>query len=657
MHLSIIAAIIVSLYTISAAAADVPEGLTRHEQVRYARQLKTRKLMQETLREHVGTGYHPSQRPLQFAMAALWLNRRTDEANERLRQAYGAILKSGPESPSEVMTPSLAYTQKWGSMRMWLRIYYLFGSSSSFHPGRLAPDVEAQMRDLFWNFALGKIPPLRRAQSDCIWLIMNSENHDMMDYGNSFLALQALRNHPDYRDRVLPDGHRLTEYVSAWTEYYKRYCDTRADSGLFVEISPTYGKWFLPELINIHDFADDPVLRRKMEMLLHLACADWAIDQLNGIRGGAKTRVYPDHYSSRGGSDSWSDMMRTMLDLNGDWEKNHYLNTLIPYYYILGTTTYEVPDLIMDLALDDGARGEYEYVSLRPGKLAVQPDWVAPKVEEYRRWNGVWGTALAYWMDGRDPRAARYGYCTPDYILGSWLDDPDTEYAGIHTQNRWQGIIFSTGPDARVYPECMVTQKKANYLQHQAVQYKNVLIVQKSRKSRDAGEMRVRFASGMKQRIIEQDGWLFLEEGMAYLAVRVFGADPYQWVDGNYIACRDEHAPVVFVAGRKAEHPTLDAFMAYARSVELNTAAETLTCSFHDPSGRDVTLGMDIGRQTRRVTINGKPVDLSPEKVFDSPYLTSKRGTGKATICKGSWKLELDFGNAVMRETGRPGSK
>lgn len=657
MQARFIAAIITSLCALSMAAADVPEGLNRYGQVRYAHRLRTQKLMQETLREHSGTGYHPSQRPLQFAMAAFWLNCRTDEANERLRQAYDAILKSDAENPAEVMTPSLAYTQKWGSMRMWLRIYYLFGSSSRFHPGRLAPDVEAKMRDLFWNFALGKIPPLRRTQSDCIWLIMNSENHDMMDYGNSFLALQALRNHPDYRDRRLPDGRPLTEYVSAWTEYYKRYCDERANSGLFVELSPIYGKWFLPEFINIHDFADDPVLRRKTGLLLHLICADWVVDQLNGIRGGGKTRAYPNQYSSSGNSDSWSDMMRTMLDLNGDWEKNHYLNTLIPYYYILGTSTYEVPDLIIDLALDDEARGDYEYVSLRPGKLADQPGWVVPKVEEYRQWNAVWGTPLAYWMDGRDPRVVRYSYCTPDYILGSWFEDPNVDYAGIHTQNRWQGIIFSTGPDARVYPECMVTRKEANYRQHQAIQHKNVLVVQKNRKSTDAGAMRVRFASGMRQRLVERDGWMLLDEGGAYLAVRVFGDGGYEWADENYILCKDEFTPVIFVAGREAEYPTLDAFIAYVQLVEVSTNDDMLTCSFRDPSGREVSLGMDIGQQTRRVTINGKPVDLSPGKVFDSPYLTSKRGTGNVTVCKGSWKLELDFPNAVIREIGRPGSK
>lgn len=641
------------LILLVAAATPAEEQGGRYTEINSARRLRVERLMQETLTPFTGEGHHPSQKHLQFALSALWLNRMTEEGNDRLRQAYGDILKSDAENPSEVMTPNLAYSQKWGNMRLWLRIYYLFNSESSHKPGRLAPDVEEKMRDLFWNFAQMRMPPLRRTDPDCDWLIMNSENHDIMDYGNSFLALQAIRNHPDYRDRKLEDGHTLGEHVTAWTEYYRRYCDSRADSGLFAEISPTYGKWFLPELINICDFADDPVLRKKMELLIHLTCADWAIDQLGGIRGGGKTRSYPDHYSTRGGSDSWSDMMRVFLDQNGDWEKNYYMNTLHPYYYILGTAGYEMPDLVMELALDDEARGEYEYTSLRPARLAKPPAWEKVKAEEYREWNGVWGTALAYWMDGRDPRAVRYSYCTPDYIMGSWFEDPDAEYAGIHTQNRWQGVVFSTGPNARVYPDCPVLQKKANYRQHQAVQYKNVLVVQKNRRSKDAGGMRVGFADGMKSRVVERDGWFFLKEGSAYLAVHT---DKAEWADGNCLASEDEFLPIVFVAGREAEHPTMDDFTAYVSSISLTTREETLICSFRDPSGGEVSLGMDIGKQPSIPTVNGKPVNLKPKRVFDSPFLESERGSGVVTIRRADWKLELDFGKSESHESGRPKS-
>jgi hypothetical protein len=54
-----------------------------------------------------------------------------------------------------------------------------------------------------------------------------------------------------------------------------------------------------------------------------------------------------------------------------------------------------------------------------------------------------------------DPKAGgilRYSYCTPDYVMGSWMLDTRTSYAAINTQNRWQGVIFPTGTGAGSIP-------------------------------------------------------------------------------------------------------------------------------------------------------------------------------------------------------------
>jgi hypothetical protein len=59
----------------------------------------------------------------------------------------------------------------------------------------------------------------------------------------------------------------------------------------------------------------------------------------------------------------------------------------------------------------------------------------------------------------------------------------------------------------------------------------------------------------------------------------------------------------------------------------------------------------DLGAKTRLEVggalpvprVNGKPVNLYPEKVFDSPYMNSVHGSGVVTLAKGDRQLVLNF--------------
>lgn len=566
---------------------------------------------------------------LQFAIAALWLNQRVDEGNERLRNAYQEILAGTWLDAEDLkalgpgqMTPERAGTGivKW-RMRMWLRIYYLFCQESRFFPGRLEPDVQKQIQELFWNYGAAK-STVERAKLEQIWWIQGSENHDMMDLSNAFLALQAVKDAPDYGNRKLPDNHTPTEHVAAWIPYYKLYCDERAKHGLFAEVaSPTYGKWFLPEIVNIYDFADDPSLRKKMEMLLHLTWADWAVEQLGGVRGGGRTRVYQGNYSQLGTHDSWRNMGLILLG-RGNW------NDMIhgQANYVLATTSYKLPDVIVDLALSEKERGEYVYTSLRPAKLE--------RTEDQR---------ITYPMDGSDPHMLRYSYCTPDYIIGSLWVDPETPYAAISSQNRWQGIIFPTHANARIYPQCVGLRNGKTYDQHLAVQHQNVMLVQKNRKARQSGHMRVFFYAGMKPRLVENDGWIIAEEGGAYAAVRVLHKQGYIWDDDNWLRCVDDFAPIAFVTGSMAKYKTIEDFQTYLSSHQFTLKDGVMTYSFTDMDDRKATLTMDLDNQTNLPTVNGQTIDLQPQRVFDSPYLYSENGSGLVTIEFNGRRLLLDF--------------
>jgi len=614
------------------------------ETIRQARLGRVERLMRRTLDPPEGTtfGAFPERVDLQFAMACLWLGERLAEGNEAVRRAYAKVIEGTNEVPaSSGMTPNLAYTQKWRFMRLWLRLYSFYGDKGIRHPRRLDADAQAKMLDLFWHYA-AKTSTIHRARPEFIWHIQGSENHDMMDLGNALLCVQALKGAPNYRDRQLPDGHTPGEHYKAWNAYYKLYADERARHRLFVEISPTYGKYFLPELMNIGDLAEDPLLRRKIHMLLTLTFADWAVDQVGGIRGGGKTRSYQGNYSRKGLADSWNRMIRTFLDTAGGWETDDYVNYTHNYNFILGTSFYRMPDVVMDLALSPAARGCYTYTSVRPAASAPKPRNAGP--------------LEGYWMDAENPRCLRTSYVTPDYVLGGFMLDPAADYASIHSQNRWSGIVFATGPDARVYPQCVGLRNGKTYNQHWAIQHRNVLIVQKNRTAKQAGDMRVYFAPGMRKRLTELDGWAALREGAAYVAVRPLSrsADAnrpgYTWDDGTWLRCTDAFTPVILVAGRRHRHPTLDAFLEYLQSFRVTVRGGTLSCTFADAAGAETTLTMDVGKQKNLPTVNGHTIDLDPERTFDCPYLYSQRGSGVVTIKFRGRTLVLDFNRTLRRE-------
>ena len=186
------------------------------------------------------------------------------------------------------------------------------------------------MEELFFLYGSHK-STVKRAELRFIWFIQGSENHDMMDLSSAYLALQAIQDLKAYKDRKLPDGHTPAQHVRAWDVYYAQYALERAKNGLFVEISPTYGKWFVGEFVNMYEFSRSPLVRKRMEMLLHLMWADWAIDQLNGVRGGGKTRCYQGHYAQSGGGDSWDLMAQDLMGQKGWFWKTHGIfSTMAP---------------------------------------------------------------------------------------------------------------------------------------------------------------------------------------------------------------------------------------------------------------------------------------------------------------------------------------
>ncbi len=592
--------------------------------------------------------------PIYHGWARLYLNKDLKEANADIRQAYADILKETGKGATE-MTPEIAGDEdvKW-QMRNWVRIYFEFGPGKGPRNGRLEPETLRLIENLFWNYVCNR-SHLSRASGPATD-VYGTENHEMQHYGNVLMALQALKNLPDYRDRPLPeDGRTVREHFEAWNKYYREHFLARARFGDQIELFAHYWKYTMPEIINMRDLAEDPVLRQRADMFLDVLWTDWAIGQLNGARGGCRTRIYQekDDPSGEDGNsvDQWLEMGRILRDQDNWWKAQAHPHPIRGMPRVLAMTGYRFPDLVEALAGDARGRGEYVYVARRLSKQRGMPKDAALIKATFTPWVP---------FDVTDTRMLSYEFCTPDYVMGVLLIDPllklgnshtdkdlDECYPALTSQNQYFAIQFATEVEARIVPQCLGLGNGKTYLQQQAVQHKNIQIVQRNKNGKQTGPMRIYFAKGMKERLQERDGWYFLEEGNAFLAVKAFSsanasACPASWDNEQWLRPEDPDAPVVFVAGRKPKFRTLGDFMAYVGKLAVRAEGNRFTVSGADTDGAPcaLTLLTDLSGIPE---VNGKAVNFTPPKLYDSPYLESEYGSGIVTIQKGARKRVLDF--------------
>lgn len=532
---------------------------------------------------------------VRVGIAALAVGQHVDEVNACFA-ADGFGWKPGKEFGFTLFSAS------------YVRLYALFNDRTGLMKGRLSPQAQENLERSFWQCA--KVySKLEKAKND-VWVQKGSENHCVTSIASNFLVAQLLKDIPAYAALKYDDGSTLKEQYEALLDYWSKWLDQRARKGLFEEDGSSYDNYTLEALFNLRDFAEDPILRRKADLFLDLAFANTAEECLGTVRGGPKHRTK---------SANFSPAFYPFLFGVGDGGCG----------YLLFTTGFYPSPVSVSLARDASSRGVYSW-SKRCPHFSVLPPENDPKKDR----------VLA-----PDVSIIRNGFATPSFHLGSHGFDATAKVVWQARQQLWQGVVFANHPLARIGMDGKSEHAKGNYISFpfKTIQDRNVMVTMKWGPVTDPGvdkKLWIDFSSAL-DRVEEEQGWIFVKSGNAFAGVKV--VDGYEWVKPwkhsdainpkSFVRMLQEKSPVIMVVNDAADYG--NDFSAFKKAL----TAEPV--SWKDGVCQFATITHEGPFKAGK--INGKPVDLAPPLVNDSPFIRSAWDSGVVHIRKGNETLKLDF--------------
>ena len=500
------------------------------------------------------------------------------------------------------------------------RIVLLFGHQGVFAPDRMSPTAEQAAKDTLWQWlaprgARGLVDPARD------WWQWGSENHHIQAWVSFWSALNVLARDQAYAARTFADGSTVRELKADFDSYFKRWLRERATHGLFVEAnSPTYAKYSLSGLYNLVDFADDAELRRLSREFLDLCWTQWALEQVDGIRGGSRHRSYaggPSIDGSSLGNLAWYHFGI------GDAESRH------PSVLCTITSAYQPPDFVKEIITRRAELGDYEITSRLPGLLAQTRTGEANYSTD--RANPMFNDRGVSQYDPACGQLLRRTYSTPGFVIGSSLLPalPMDRWASTSSQNRWDGILFADTNAAGLFVQPPKAKKGSIYNTQWSVQDRGVLLVQRLPFTNSKGQ-RVWFPHGLAR--TEKDGWIFVDAPHAYAAVRVVqgGAswapdEAADWMEvgdfkpglGEWLVLADESSPIVIEVAPRSAYADAAAFQKEILQNALTAQGDRVD---YRSAHYDTKLTL-FSDQSKLPEINGVPLDFALKKSFAGPVL------------------------------------
>ncbi len=532
-----------------------------------------------------------------------------------------------------------------------MRLIEMYGSKGTVHAGRMSAETESLALEPIWQYASQAWLEKAAHDEKSIWHHYGSENHHAMDFTINWHFAKLAKDRPEYRSRKYKDGSTVTQQYKAWSEYVVAYCRARARKSLCAEMrSDGYNTTLIKGFYNFYDFGE-PEVKKAAGLFLDLYFAYWAEEQIDGHMGGGASRLKGNNafVMSRNGKNAalawyYFGMGKAPEHLSG-----HDIGAL--------TSSYRPPVVVADIALDADGRGTYEIRQRAQGLVFPGAEGSSFPVATAKE------PPTQLRNDGGG--IVRYSYCTPQFILGTPMVEarPNKDWAGISAQSRWQGVIFAREGDPRIVPVVRPADNRVAFNSFWSVQSKGTLITQKLKSHKGGAELIVFISQRGLAEPVEKGDTVFIDGGTAYAAIRV-PKGGWKWREGGLdyeaetggqrkgpagkvMQLNQEFAPVILEVMNQQQ---AGSFASFQKMVMANKPVmKDQLLSYRSIYGEALTLDMS---QQKVPTINDKPVDYAPKKVYDSPFLSSDYDSGVVTIRKGGRTRVLDFNSLTASDGG-----
>jgi hypothetical protein len=534
---------------------------------------------------------------IQAAFGLLFIGIENETANKRLQKAIIDI--GGYDNFSHFHTDDIRNYEKW--MAMLLRFYYLFEGKSD---NGLNPRSRQMLRDLFKVYIefYGKISaPL----ADDVWLINEDEITDITRICALYLAAKAIED----------------DTSGKWDKYLNQYCLQRAANGLGGVVSPgANGAAALAGMLNVYDFTDNLLLQKRVSAFLDITFADWAQEQFDLIRLGARSNTTL--YTSA--NDSLQVFALPFICRNMNWTiGSSYTDKCSEYIYIAATSDWRMPNVVMDMIIA-GGRENFAYLSQRPAAVREAPG------------------GLVRLLPG-EGLLTRYSYCTSEYVLGGFFaesakgfysrNNPGGYLASIF-ENSSSGIGFKDGAFILIKPDI---DKDA--AAPQCIGRNNIMIFQQPQPADYAVALNVHISEGLAAETRQQGSWLIFKNGSTWTALkglsilRPGGSSGYDWKSDTHFTLKEAASPLVIITSPTGRHRQEYEFIEYITDHQWRIRDAELTYTAQTDDGEKSTFTMSLDALSPQ-TVNGKSPDQSGMMQFDSPMISSAKDSSIVVIKK-----------------------
>ncbi len=458
-----------------------------------------------------------------------------------------------------------------------------------------------------------------------------TENHKLQYRTARYLFGQTWQKGPNFADGSTPlEGMKEAEnWIFDWI-------DRTVTVGQMEFDSVNYHSLYYLCMTTLYDFSHDPLMQRKAWMMMQLLLADWAPEYLKGNWIGAQSR------------EKYNQVTHTILNCG----------VAIPFGYLFFGDSRFHPELeetyYVGLAAVQGFRPLAIIGNIATDRSAP---YVHRETKAPRRGFGINTSDLPIW---------KYDYVTKDYALGSsygdltavenhrwdvtWVSERDGSTCFfINPSYSAEQLLkyFDDDPNTIV---ANITRQRPYYKDpnkwiegspyEELLQHENTIIalydIPKHERNSHVNGF---FSKIIDERIEDALGWIFCRADSIYFGV--FTLTGKKWIeekDHFRVTLNDRKTGVIMEVAQQYEFSSFKVFQDKIRGNHLFVDRNKLHVSYTNSRGDR----LDFAYPDQRV-INGEKVIFENWKLFDGPFVNSKKGSKVIEIQYQQEKVILDF--------------